>query len=159
MKATASFSLLACLVAAHYSPSVGANDGDSCDYNDYVPTYDEPTELSRLSPGNQGTAGGYFGWSVALAGSTAVVGAQKGKGAYVIDRSWGMGEVLTPSYPEEGDPEDGFGYSVAVTTSDDGAETVIAVGSTKDAAEGSNGGLDKGAVYIFKNVHKHIIIF
>jgi hypothetical protein len=149
-----------------------AHPGAAADTCEYV-EYEEPTEISRLTPGSLGTAGGYFGWSVALSGSTAVVGGiYKGRGAFVMDRGWGVTEILTPTYPfsassssssssegdedededEDDDPvDDGFGYSVAVTTSDDGKETVVAVGATKDAAGADNGGglLDTGAVYIF----------
>ena len=41
--------------------------------------YDEPTELARLTPEALATANGYFGGAVALAGTTAVVGAPAGR--------------------------------------------------------------------------------
>jgi hypothetical protein len=92
-----------------------------------------------------GTAGGYFGYSVALSGNTAVVGAQ-GDGppvlgsAYVFVRSgsgWSLQQELTASDGVQGDI---FGVSVAVS-----GDTVV-VGA-KYKTIGSNP--YQGAAYVF----------
>ncbi len=87
----------------------------------------------------------WFGWSVAVAGDVAVVGAygtDAAKGAaYIFERNhdgginnWGKSAVLTAS---DGDPNDYFGRSVAIS-----GDTII--------ASAYRHGSCKGAAYVFQ---------
>ncbi|WP_437589481.1 FG-GAP repeat protein [Sorangium sp. So ce1000] len=81
----------------------------------------------------------YFGWSVAVSGSTAVVGAMGAEAAYVFVRdgaSWSQAAVLKPS---DGLPGDFFGVSVAI----DG-DTIV-VGNSASARS-----IGRRAAYVFE---------
>jgi hypothetical protein len=71
---------------------------------------------------SDGTAGGYFGWSVAISGDNAMVGAgsysmaQAGK-AYAFARAPSLFEE-THVYAGDGGGVDDYGWSVAVSGSD-----------------------------------------
>ena len=106
------------------------------------------TEQQKLTAAD-GAAGDEFGWSVAVAGDTAVVGAlldnsdtngDQGS-AYVFVRSngttWTEQQKLTAA---DGAANDGFGWSVAIA-----GETII-VGALDDDT-GTN--IDQGSAYIF----------
>jgi hypothetical protein len=104
-------------------------------------------EIQRLTA-SDGAAGYRFGWSVAINGDTAVVGAdrhddsQKGS-AYVFERNqggadnWGQVKRLAAS---DGAADDNFGVSVAI----DG-DTVV-VGAYRDDVGSYT---DQGSVYVF----------
>ncbi len=96
------------------------------------------SQQPTLLPGN-GAANDFFGYSVALAGSTAVVGAYEKGGpegpgaAYVFTNTgsgWAQQELLAPGTGQY------FGYAVATTAT---TAVVGAFGSTSDA----------GAAYVF----------
>jgi len=91
-----------------------------------------------------------FGWSVAISGDTAVVGAyldddggNESGSAYVFERnqsgadSWGQVAKLTASDPAA---DDQFGWSVAIS-----GDTVV-VGAYLD----DDGGSDSGSAYVFE---------
>ncbi len=112
----------------------------------YVDTKNNDNSWSRkatLDAGLNAGAGSSFGTSVAVDGSTAVVGAfgdDAGKGAvYVFTQSgnaWTRAARLTAS---DGANNDSFGRSVAI----DG-DTIVA-GAWRDG----DGGTDSGSVYVF----------
>jgi hypothetical protein len=92
----------------------------------------------------------FFGWSVAVSGDTAVVGAiyEDGAGtdrgaAYLFERdqggagNWGEVKELTASDTQD---NDFFGYSVAVS-----GDTAVVGAIYEDGA-----GTDRGAAYVFK---------
>ena len=81
-----------------------------------------------------------FGYSVAIAGDTAVVGTINGEAAYVFVRTgttWSQQAKLTAS---DGTAGDGFGRPVAIV-----GDRVI-VGSLRD----DDGGTDSGSAYVFE---------
>ena len=97
---------------------------------------------------SDGASGDYFGWSVAVSGNTAVVGAihhavgsnQQQGAAYVFAQNgttWSQQQELTSS---DGTSGEDFGFSVAVSGS------TIVVGAPGFAV-GSNSG--QGAAYVF----------
>ena len=99
---------------------------------------------------SDGAANDYFGNSVALSGSTAVVGARyKTLGgnidqgaAYVFDESGGSWSQTAELTAGDGGQFDNFGWSVAL----DGDTAVI---GADDATVGGNSG--QGAAYVFSN--------
>ena len=101
------------------------------------------TQIAKLLP-SDGAAGDNFGFSVAISGNVAVVGAvfadpigSNSGCAYVFDAT--TGQELIKLLPDDGAINDEFGVSVAVTGS-----TAI-VGSFHDDDAGSN----SGAAYLF----------
>lgn len=106
------------------------------------------TEQARLTA-SDGIADGFFGWSVALWGDTALVGVNPwGVGAQYIDRQ-GAAYVFTRSgdtwtEQERLSVDDGeleyFGYAVALH----GTTAVVGAGGG-----GTAGGLVRGAAYVF----------
>jgi hypothetical protein len=98
----------------------------------------------------------WFGYSVAISGDTAVVGAlgEDGAGgvdadrgaAYVLRRNlgganyWNWAERLTAYVAEDGDQ---FGYSVAIS-----GDTIVVGAKGEDGAGGA--GADRGAAYLFE---------
>lgn len=114
----------------------------------------EPVDYRTSSPdvfaqtakltASDGSASDEFGFSVAISGDTAVVGASRDDtdrgSAYVYIRNgsvWSFQQKLTGS---DGVAEDSFGFSVAISGD------TIAVGSYADDALGS----DQGSVFIFR---------
>ena len=99
-------------------------------------------ELAKLTP-IDGAAGDNFGWSVAVDGDTAVVGAYRDdnvKGAvYVLTSQSGTWSEVAKLTASDGDAGDHFGYSVAMN-----GDTVL-VGAT--ANDGNTSG--SGAAYLF----------
>lgn len=88
---------------------------------------------------SNGAGGAYFGWSVAMSGSTAVVGAPDQNAAYVFvqnGNTWSQQAELTP-YGGGGST---FGYSVAMS----GTTVVVGAEST---TVGSNS--KQGSAYVF----------
>lgn len=106
------------------------------------------SQQAKLAPGDGDSKDG-FGGSVALAGTTALVGAsgdedangEKAGAAYVFDGS-GSGWSQTAKLAA-GDSEDGFGGSVALSAS---ADTALVAAPTD---EDPNGG-SAGAAYVFE---------
>jgi hypothetical protein len=105
-------------------------------------------EVTRLTV-SDGESGGQFGWSVGIAGDTAIVGAlsqdEKGRSAgaaYVFERNqggtdnWGEMAKLTASDGESGDV---FGISVGIA-----GDTAIVGARDED-----ENGLNAGAAYVF----------
>ena len=106
-------------------------------------------ELAKILP-NDGEASEEFGFSVAISGTTAIIGAwhddDNGKNAgsaYIFDISDPSNPVQTVKLlPEDGDPGDMLGRSVAL----DG-DTAI-VGSSENDDNGDN----SGTAYVFDTV-------
>jgi hypothetical protein len=102
------------------------------------------SQQAKLLP-NDG-AGGAFGYSVALAGETALVGAYQDNdqgtssgSAYVFVRSSGVWSQQAKLLPSDGAASDYFGYSVALA-----GETAL-VGAYGDDDQGT----DSGSAYVF----------
>ncbi|HZL95706.1 MAG TPA: FG-GAP repeat protein, partial [Vicinamibacterales bacterium] len=105
------------------------------------------TQQAKLSENPRGLAGIEFGFSVAISGDTAIVGAPRNTlgghlqgSAYILTRSgnvWSLEAQLTPSDAELGDF---FGVSVAVSGD------TVAVGAYLDDI-GSN--VNQGSAYVF----------
>lgn len=101
----------------------------------------EWTQQVKLTAGDEGP--GAFGWSVALDGDTAVVGARwrkPGGAAYVFTRSDGGWTRVAKLTATDRDPEDHFGSSVAL----DGDTAVIGAHSDE-----SSDGSETGSAYVF----------
>ncbi|WP_282421188.1 MYXO-CTERM sorting domain-containing protein [Polyangium sp. 15x6] len=95
---------------------------------------------------NDGAAGDSFGYSVALSGDTAIVGARddddKGDhagAAYVFVQSGGVWTQQAKLLANDGETGDGFGYSVSLS-----GDTAL-VG----AIFGGESGVDSGSAYVF----------
>lgn len=110
-----------------------------------TPTPEGPPKLAA----EDGDADDGFGWTIALDGDTALIGASgdddpNGKGAgaaYVFERSNGRWEQQAKFAAGDGDAEDGFGVSVALAS-----ETAL-VGAPFD--EDPNG-TKAGSAYVFE---------
>jgi len=107
-----------------------------------------PTPRARFAP-EDGDDGDQFGWSMALDGGTALVGAPidedpngtRAGSAYVFERSDGGWEQAAKLAPEDGDSGDVFGTAVAI----DGGTALV--GARRD--ENPNGPR-AGSAYIFE---------
>ena len=108
-----------------------------------IDTWDEVKKLTA----SDSEADDLFGWSVAIDGDVAVIGARNNDSntgaTYIFERNtggsnaWGDVKKLTASDAENGDL---FGYSVAI------ANDLVVVG-----AQGENsGGVSAGAAYVFE---------
>jgi hypothetical protein len=133
-------------VIGAYGATVGSNTGQGAAYV-FVRSGTMWTQQTKLTA-SDGSASDEMGYSVAVSGNTAVIGADlhnvnsnTGQGAaYVFVRSgvtWSQQTKLTAS---DGAADDNFGNSVAIS-----GETVI-VGSYFDDI---NSNTDQGAAYIF----------
>lgn len=105
---------------------------------------DDGSEVALIDPNNR--ADRFFGWSVAIEGNTAIVGAVDPTSAgevLVYERNrggfgnWGLHQVLVPS---DGAIADAFGVAVAISGD------VLVVGSPNVDDEGDG----KGAAYVFE---------
>jgi hypothetical protein len=113
----------------------------------YPVVVDPWVEEAELT-GSDGAAGDYFGWSVAVSGSTAVVGAPwktvgsnfRQGAAYVFVQTGGTWTQQTELTPSDGASGDGFGVSIAITGS-------TAVVGAPYHTVGSNS--YQGAAYVF----------
>ena len=120
------------------NPGEADNKGSGFIYVRNGGTWELQQEIAAID----GNADGHFGWSVAISGETAVVGAYDlnevdGGAAYVFIRSgltWTQQEKLMPS---NGTATDQFGLSVAI----DG-ETIVVGASGRDQMRGA------GYVYV-----------
>jgi len=100
-------------------------------------------QIAKLLP-NDGAAGDIFGWSVAISGVTAIVGAywdddngSNSGSAYLFDPT--TGRQIAKLLANDGAGSDLFGYSVAIS-----GPTAI-VGARRDDDNGN----DSGSAYIF----------
>jgi len=103
-------------------------------------------EVKKLTASDS-EADDLFGWSVAVGGDVAVVGARNNNGntgaVYIFERNtggsnnWGVVKKLTSSDAESGDL---FGYSVAIS---DDLAVISAYGE-------NSGGASAGAAYVFE---------
>ncbi len=122
-------------------------DDEWSDWNDLDD--DDKTELTVKLVASDGAPGDWFGYSVALDGETAVIGARlhnddragAGSGAaYVFTRESGAWTEKAKLTASDGAAHDNFGFSVSVD-----ADTVVA-GAWLDDDDGSA----SGSAYIFK---------
>ncbi|MCA9275798.1 MAG: hypothetical protein KDA29_07220 [Phycisphaerales bacterium] len=104
-------------------------------------------QIAKLLP-SDGETGDQFGYSVAISGTTAVVGAPNDDdngtssgSAYLFDTTTGQ-QLFFKLLPNDGAESDQFGYSVAIS----GTTAVVGAYSDDD-----NGGLS-GSVYLFDTV-------
>lgn len=132
------------VVGAYRDVTDGVNIGSA---HVYVRNGSSWTEEARLAP-PAGVKNGYFGWSVALSGDTALIGAYRdttaGNGAgsaYVFLRSGTVWTQQAQLLAPDAATGDEFGYSVAL----DGDTAVI--GSHFDDEGGP--GNDAGSAYVF----------
>ncbi len=103
----------------------------------------KPTQIAKLLP-DDGAANDWFGFSVAISGATAIVGAyrdddnggQSGS-AYLFDTN--TGKQLFMLLPDDGATGDRFGFSVAIS-----GDTAI-IGSYLD----DDNGASSGSAYLF----------
>ena len=139
------------LVGAHGSDDSFGRDGRGSAYMFTKPDdgwadalTDEAVELAA----SDGTRGDWFGYSVALDGSTAVIGARlhssdragSGSGAaYVFIRESGAWSEKAKLTASDGAPNDNFGFSVAVESD------TVAVGAWLDDDHGTG----SGSAYLF----------
>ncbi|NJM06583.1 hypothetical protein HC891_10925 [Candidatus Gracilibacteria bacterium] len=96
--------------------------------------------MAKLTP-NDGVAGDRFGESLAITGSTVVIGAPGADGigaAYVFDLASGAQQAKLRA--GDGQSGDAFGFSVAV------ADTTVVVGAPGD----DDNGLRSGSIYVFE---------
>ncbi len=100
-------------------------------------------QLFKLLP-DDGAAGTWFGFSVAISGATAIVGAIGGDdngffsgSAYLFDIT--TGRQIAKLLPDDGGDEDRFGWSVAIS----GATAIV--GALEDDDNGDN----SGSAYLF----------
>ncbi len=130
--------------AANHATSGDANQGAAYVFTGSGASWTQQAELTA----SDGASNDYFGWSVALDGDSAVVGAYQHTAndnlydgaAYLFARSgasWTQQQELTAS---DGNNNDNFGDAVALS-----GETAV-VGAPCHAV-GSNG--DQGAAYVF----------
>jgi hypothetical protein len=139
-------------VEAYGAANIEAGNGNGND-NGTDPSTDTPTETETAKlNASDGDSNDGFGWSVAMSrdGSRALIGADGDEdpngddagSAYVFSQgggSWSEEAKLTPS---DGDSEDFFGNSVAV--SGDGSTALVG----QSADEDPNGD-DAGSAYVF----------
>ncbi len=104
-------------------------------------------QIAKLLP-NQGAANNYFGYSVGISGTTAIVGtysdyidSSDGSGAaYLFDTITGL--QIAKLLPNNGVVGDSFGESVGISG------TTAVVGASRD----DNNGTDAGAAYLFDTI-------
>ena len=125
---------------------VGAyNDDDNGSNSGSAYLFDTTTgqQIAKLLP-KDGAAGDRFGFSVAISGTTAIVGAQldddngsASGSAYLFDTT--TGEQITKLLPDDGAAGDWFGWSVAIS------DAIAIVGSKWDDDNGDK----SGSAYLF----------
>ena len=125
---------------------VGAyKDDDNGDWSGSAYLFDTTTgqQLAKLLP-DDGAADDRFGFSVAIKGATAMVGAYKDDdngdwsgSAYLFDTT--TGQQLAKLLPDDGAANDQFGHSVAIS----GATAIV--GAYHDDDNGAN----SGSAYLF----------
>ena len=123
---------------------VGTRYPDNSDFSSaYLFDTTTGAQMAKLLP-DDGEEWDFFGLSVAISGTTAIVGApwdddngNNAGSAYLFDTI--TGQQITRLLPDDGWPWDAFGVSVAIS------ETTAIVGATGDDVNG----VYSGAVYLF----------
>jgi hypothetical protein len=125
------------IIGAPWDNDNGTNSGSA-----YLFNVTTGAQIHKLLPFD-GAGGDFFGWSVGISGSTAIVGAHGDDdngtlsgSAYTFDTT---GTQLDKLLPGDGEEFDSFGYSVAIS-----GPTAI-VGAFNDDDNGN----DAGAAYLF----------
>jgi hypothetical protein len=130
------------IVGAHHDDDNGGNSGSA-----YLFDTTTGAQLAKLRA-SDGAEGDLFGWSVAISGTTAIVGAYNDEtnngpnrgSAYLFDTTTGLQSAkLTAS---DGALDDLFGYSVGISG------TTAIVGAYKDDDHGNA----SGSAYLFDTV-------
>ena len=129
---------------------IGApEDGDNGFLSGSAYLFDTATgqQIAKLLP-NDGAAGDHFGFSVAISGNTAIVGAYQDDdngsnsgSAYSFDTT--TGRQTAKLLPRDGAAFDQFGWSVAISGTS--GEGFAIVGATRDDDNGTN----SGSAYLF----------
>jgi hypothetical protein len=126
------------IVGAPMDDELGTNSGSA-----YLFDTTTGAQIAKLIPGD-GAAGDQVGWSVAISGGTAIVGARfdddKGTDSgsvYLFDTA--TGAQIAKLVPSDGAAGDWFGFSVAL----DGTSAII--GAIWDDVKGP----DSGSAYLF----------
>ena len=136
-------------VAIHNKVAIiGANGADQNGENSgaaYIfSLVDDEWQFTQKLVAPDGEAGDNFGFSVAIDGSQAAVGAvwdgDKSGSVYIYALTKGIWTVEGKFVADGGNPDDQFGWSLAMW------ERTLAVGAFAD----DTSGLDSGAVYIFE---------
>ena len=135
-----------CVATSSGTALVGSVWDDANGYNSgsaYLFDASTGTQLAKLLP-TDGASGHEFGVSVAISGTTAVVGASgdsvngtNSGSAYLFDTT--TGDQTAKLIPIDGAPHDYFGSSVAIN-----GDTVI-IGAPRD----NDNGADSGSAYLF----------
>ena len=106
----------------------------------------EYAEMHKLQAQDK-QAEDYFGWSVAISGDTAIVGAfnedtggSDAGSAYIFQRQSGTWQQVNKLQAQDKQANDSFGYSVAIS----GERAIVG------AYEEDTGGSDAGSAYIFQ---------
>ncbi|MEE8155974.1 MAG: FG-GAP repeat protein [Phycisphaerales bacterium] len=130
------------IVGAWWDNDNGADSGSA-----YLFETATGRQIAKLLP-NDGTVGDQFGWSVAISGATAIVGAYQDDdngdtsgSAYLFDTT--SGRQVAKLLAKDGGADDRFGWSVAISGAP-GKETAV-VGALRD----DDNGTDSGSAYLF----------
>ncbi len=126
------------IVGAERNDDIGGNSGSA-----YLFDTATGSQITKLLP-NDGAGNDRFGWSVAISGTTAIVGAY-GHGdngftsgsAYLFDVT--TGQQVAELLAKDGDVLDRFGWSVAISG------TIAIVGAFDD----DDNGASSGSAYLF----------
>ncbi|MGJ8637916.1 MAG: SUMF1/EgtB/PvdO family nonheme iron enzyme [Opitutaceae bacterium] len=126
------------VVGAYYDDDNGSNSGSV-----YVFDVTTGQQLTKLTA-NDGVSGDHFGYSVAISGSTAIVGARldddsgsNSGSVYVFDVT--TGQQLAKLVPNDGATGDWFGVAVSIS-----GNTAV-IGAVNDDDNGSS----SGSAYVF----------
>ncbi len=129
------------IVGAHNDDDNGFNSGSAYLFDISDPR--NPVQIAKLLP-SDGVFSDDFGWSVAISGATAIIGARgdddnglDSGSAYLFDTT--SGKQLFKLLPNDGAEFDRFGHSVTI-----GGTTAI-VGAFSD----DDNGIDSGSAYLF----------
>ncbi len=130
------------LLGAPYDTNIRRASGSAYIFTKNGTIWQQATKLLASDEGE----GNNFGSSVAISGSTAVVGTpydddngRSSGSAYVFQKVGTAWSQMTKLLPADGAVSDNFGYSVAISN------TVITVGAWLDSDNGQN----SGSAYIF----------
>ncbi|MCK4873234.1 MAG: FG-GAP repeat protein [Phycisphaerales bacterium] len=129
------------IVGAHEDDDNGSNSGSAYLFDISDPA--NPAQIAKLLA-SDGAAGDRFGWSVAISGTIAIVGAcydddhgGDSGSAYLFDTT--AGQQIAKLLPSDGAGGDEFGYSVAISS------TTAIIGAYRD----DDNGWGSGSAYFF----------